>query len=115
MKTKNLNTARMPKSYMLDVLNDYFEMGKNINVIIQTSGYKNTHIAQKLKVPLSTFYQKKRHNDFTPEEVYQIVTMIEDDDDTDMEDLEEAKASRNDEKTSLTEFLAYAKANRKHE
>jgi len=89
----------MPKPYLLGVLNDYFDVENNIDGIIQTSGYKNTHIAKKLNLPLSTYYMKKKSKSFTPKEVFQIVWMLEDDEELENEYLIDLAESRLDEET----------------
>jgi len=80
MQTVRTKNVRMPKPYLLEVINDYFEVENNIDGIIQTSGYKNQYIANRLKLPLSTYYGKKKTKSFTSKEVFQIVRMLNDDD-----------------------------------
>ena len=98
------------KPYLLEVIDDYVEIERNVNRIIQTSGYKNTYIAQKLKLPTSTYYQKKKAKSFTPKELSQIVRMLDDDYERDMIELEIAKASLNDddEDMDIKDFIAFA-------
>ena len=94
MATATIRQTRMPKPYLLEVLSDYSEVENNIGVIIQSSGYKNQYIAQKLNLPLSTFYVKKKAKSFTSKEVEQIVRMLDDDDADDNAALLELAKSR---------------------
>jgi YesN/AraC family two-component response regulator len=107
---------RMPKPYLLEVLDEYKEIENNIGAIILASGYKTEFIARKLKMPLSTFCLKRKNKSFTSKEVAQIVRMLDDDDNNNnvnytaeenAELLKWAKSRKNDEKTSATDFLNF--------
>ena len=103
-----INSVRMPKPYLLEVLNEYDEIENNIGEIIDASGYKSKFIAQKLKMPISTFYFKRRTKSFISKEIKQIVRLI--DDETDEENellLNLAKSRRDDEKASAEDFISF--------
>ena len=104
-----LNYTRMPKPLLLEALDDYMEIEECISDIIRSTGYKNNFIAQKLKLPISTFYQKKRTKTFTSKEVIQIVRLLEDEE-SHYENsalLELAKSRRGGETTSAEEYIKY--------
>jgi len=108
-----MNTAikysRIPKPLLLEALTDYLKIEESIGDIIRSTGFKNQVIAQKLKLPISTFYQKKRTKTFTPREVIQIVRLLEDEENhyENRELLEMAKSRRGGETTSAEEYLKY--------
>lgn len=102
MATTKVKHVRMPKPYLLEVLNDYFDVEKNIDGIIQTSGYKNEYIAKRLKLPLSTYYVKKKSKSFTPKEVFQIVRMLNDDEDTALLELAKSRMIDDDDDETIT-------------
>ena len=79
MATTTIKERMMPKPYLLEVLQDYMEVENGIGDIIKSSGYRNQYIAQKLNLPLSTFYLKKKSKTFTTKEVAKIVRMLDDD------------------------------------
>jgi predicted transcriptional regulator len=99
-----MNTAQVEKPYLLEVLNDYLEVEKNIEKIILSTGYRNEHIAKKLKLPMSTYYMKKKKKTFAAKEVYQIVNML-DDEMYNAAELELIKSRKDDEVISSDEFI----------
>ena len=98
----------MPKPYLVDLLEEYIQVEKKIGDIIQSTGYKNDFIAKKLKLPISTYYTKKRTKSFTAKEVFQIVRMLDDDDaDDNAALLELAKSRMDDEFTSGADYKKF--------
>ena len=98
----------MPKPYLVDLLEEYIQVEKKIGDIIKSTGYKNDFIAKKLKLPISTYYTKKRTKSFTAKEVFQIVRMLDDDDaDDNAALLELAKSRMDDDEISADEFISY--------
>jgi len=100
---------RMSKPYLLEVLTEYNEIENNITSIISASGYKTQYIADKLKLPVSTFYFKRKTKSFTPKEVTQIIHLIDNDDNDviDKYELELAKSRENDETISANALLNF--------
>ena len=96
--------TEMPKPYLLEVLDDYLEVENNIVEIIKSTGYKNEFIAQKLNMPISTYYTKRRTKTFAAKEVKQIIKMMYDEEKWNTAELELAKSRMNDEEMSSTEF-----------
>jgi predicted transcriptional regulator len=77
----------LSKTYISEILNDYQEIVLKIDEIIAQTGYQGKFIAQKLGLPESTFYQKKRRKSFTLDEMKQLVELMdEEEDDDDIED-----------------------------
>jgi hypothetical protein len=103
-----IKRVRVLKPYLLDLLEDYSEVENNIGYIIQDTGYKNQFIADKLKLPISTYYEKKRKKTFSSKEVFQIVRML-DDEVTEAKELALAKERRNSKEgfTNTSEFINY--------
>lgn len=108
MTKEVIKRYRMSKPYLLEVLDDYNEIERNIPSIINASGYKTQFIAEKLNLPMSTFYFKRKTRTFTPKEVTQIVRLIDDDDDViDKYELELAKSRENDETIGADDLLNF--------
>jgi len=103
--------TKKSKAHLLAVLQEYRKLEDEITNIIDETGYKSQFIAKRLKMPLSTFYFKRKTKSFTPTEVSQIVNMMADDNDNDdTELLELAKSRRNNENrefTSVDEFINF--------
>ncbi len=101
--TKNRRAA---KPMLQEVIEDYTQIVNNIGGIIRESGYKSNFIAKKLRLPMSTFYLKKRTKTFTLDEVTQIVGMLDDDDAMENEYLIELAESRiGGETVSLSDLI----------
>ena len=60
MTKEVIKRYRMSKPYLLEVLDDYNEIERNITSIISASGYKMQFIAEKLNLPMSTLYFKRK-------------------------------------------------------
>jgi predicted transcriptional regulator len=103
-------TAKMPKPYLLEVLGDYLEVEKNIGAIIDATGYKHEFIANKLDMPISTYYAKRRKTSFTAKDVFKIIKMLDDDEMYNKEKIELLESRKNDEVISSQEFKAKLKA-----
>jgi predicted transcriptional regulator len=75
----------LSKTYVNEIVSDYREIVNNVDEIIAQTGYKGKFIAQKLGIPESSFYQKKRMKTFSLNEIERIVDLM-DEDDEDIED-----------------------------
>ena len=104
---KLIGTSRMPKPIILEVLVDYMEVENSIQDIIRATGYRHEYIAEKLKLPISTYYSKRRKKTFAPKELFKIVKMMDDDEMNNAEELAliEARKNDKDEYISGEEFL----------
>jgi len=76
------------KPYYFRVIQEYQKLETEISEIIENLGYSCQFFANKLKIPLSNFYYKRRTKSFTPNEMIQIINLLsgDDDDDDDMFD-----------------------------
>jgi predicted transcriptional regulator len=72
---------RISKNYALQALRSYADVVDNIPVLIKQSGYRVEFIAEKLQIPRSTFYSKRRDKAFSFNEMLKIITLINDDED----------------------------------
>jgi len=90
-------TKRIQKPVLRDYVDGYTQIVDNIGGIIRETGYKTNFVAKKLRMPISTFYLKKRTKTFTLDEVTQIVEMLDDDMENDY--LIDLAESRLDEET----------------
>ena len=92
-------SKRVPKPVLQEVIEDYSRIVDNLGGIIKESGYKSNFIAKKLRMPITTFYHKKRTKTFSLDEVTQIVDMLDDNEDLENEYLIELAESRLGEET----------------
>lgn len=61
---------------MLELLDEYDEMLKNISVLIDNSKFKKEYIISKLNLTRSTFYNKLKNHSFTPAELRQLALLL---------------------------------------
>jgi predicted transcriptional regulator len=73
---------QLSKGDALHALHNYAEVVNNIPQLIKSSGYRVEYIADKLQIPRSTFYSKRRDKSFTFNDLLKIVTFINDDEDS---------------------------------
>ena len=103
-----MEQVKRPKTYLLEVLHEYRKLESNITDIIDDTGYKSQFIAKRLRLPLSTFYLKRKTKSFTSAEVSKIVNMMtEDETEEDAALLELAKSRMDDDEISADEFISY--------
>jgi predicted transcriptional regulator len=103
-------TSTMAKPYLLEVLEDYLEIENNIGAIIKNTGYKHEFIAQKLNMPISTYYIRRRTKTFSAKDVFKIVKMLEDEETYNTAELELIESRMNDEVISADEFIEKVQA-----
>ena len=72
-------SSSMPKPVLQDYVSGYTQIVDNISIIIKDTGYRTNFVAKKLRMPISTFYLKRRKKTFSLDEVTQIVEMLDDD------------------------------------
>ena len=96
------------KPYFFKVLQDYQKLGTEIADLIDNTEYTSQFIAEKLKIPISDFYYKRRTKQFTPNEIIQIINLLsgEDDNDEDDEDDDELIDKDIDSPTDAGEHTA---------
>ncbi|MDR2026579.1 MAG: hypothetical protein LBQ01_03355 [Prevotellaceae bacterium] len=84
----------LSKTYASEVVGDYSEILTQVDEIIEQTGYKRKFIAERMGIPVSTFYRKKRKKSFTVDEMQQLVDMMSDDDEIrTVKELDEIKKS----------------------
>ncbi|MDR0724705.1 MAG: hypothetical protein LBF59_01670 [Prevotellaceae bacterium] len=89
----------LSKAYINEIVRNYSKVVNSVDEIIAQTGYKEKLIAQKLGIPESSFYLKKRNRSFTLDEIIRLVDMMDEDDDV-LEDkylLKLCEESENDE------------------
>jgi len=70
---------KMSKPVLQEFVSGYSQIIDNIGGIIKETGYRTDYVAKRLRMPISTFYLKKRTKTFTLSEVSQIIGMLDDD------------------------------------
>ncbi|WP_221390963.1 hypothetical protein [Dyadobacter sp. NIV53] len=64
---------------MLQIVESYIELKKNMANLINKSGYKNSFLAEQIGIPAPTFSVKKQRGNWTEVEIKQILSIIEND------------------------------------
>jgi len=62
---------------MLQIVESYIELKKNMANLINKSGYKNSFLAEQIGIPAPTFSVKKQRGNWTEIEIRQILAIIE--------------------------------------
>jgi predicted transcriptional regulator len=100
---------QISKSYALQALHSYAEVVDNIPQLIKSSGYRVEYIADRLQIPRSTFYSKRRDKSFSYRELMKMILLINDDDEITPEEnkylLQLAHERRNDKKISRKKVM----------
>ncbi len=65
---------------MLEVIENYLLLKKQMNSLIKRSGYRNEFIARKIGMRPDYFAVKKQRGNWSDEEVLKIIKVIESDD-----------------------------------
>ena len=85
------------KPHYIKVIQDFQKLASEITDLINDAGL-NQFFADGLKIPLSTFYYKRRTKSFTPYEMIHIINLLVGDEDED-EDEEDVGDTENDHLT----------------
>lgn len=64
---------------MIEIVESYVALKKQMADLINLSGYKNAFLAQSIGMPAPTFSVKKQRGNWTEEEMHKILTLIEND------------------------------------
>ncbi|GLU54277.1 hypothetical protein [Dyadobacter frigoris] len=62
---------------MLNIVESYIELKKNMATLINKSGYKNAYLAEQIGIPAPTFSVKKQRGNWTETEIQKILAIIE--------------------------------------
>lgn len=65
------------KAIMVEIIQNYKELKKNMGTLINKSGYKNSYIAEKIGVQPTLFSVKKQRGNWTEDEMEKILSLIE--------------------------------------
>lgn len=65
---------------MLEVIENYLLLKKEMNSLIKMSGYRNEFIARKIGMRPDYFAVKKQRGNWSDDEVFKIIKVIESDD-----------------------------------
>ena len=65
------------KTIMVEIIQNYKELKKNMGTLINKSGYKNSYIAEKIGVQPTLFSVKKQRGNWTEDEMEKILSLIE--------------------------------------
>ena len=85
---------RIYKPVLQEFVYGYRQIVDNIGGIIKETGYRSNYVAKKLRIPVSTFYLKKRTKTFTLDEISQIIGMLDDEEQIENEYLLELAKSQ---------------------
>lgn len=61
---------------MLDIIEQYEQLKKHFGEILDRSGYRLDHLAEKIGVPKGNFYMKKKRGSFNHEEMKKLLKLI---------------------------------------
>jgi predicted transcriptional regulator len=75
--------------YIQDVIYDYKGVKSMMSKVIDNSGYKTSYLIKQLNMSRSAFYNKKRNNSFSLEEIEKIVSLMKYDEDDDAQTIKE--------------------------
>lgn len=62
---------------MRNIVENYIALKKNMAVLINKSGYKNSYLAEQIGIPAPTFSVKKQRGNWSEAEMLQILSIIE--------------------------------------
>ncbi|WP_221394044.1 hypothetical protein [Dyadobacter sp. NIV53] len=62
---------------MLNIIESYIELKKNLGMLINKSGYKNAYLAEQIGIPAPTFSMKKQRGNWNEVEMSKILAIIE--------------------------------------
>lgn len=62
---------------MLNIIESYIELKKNMAALINKSGYKNAYLAEQMGIPATSFSMKKQRGNWNEVEMCKIMAIIE--------------------------------------
>lgn len=62
---------------MLNIVENYMQLKKNMGALINKSGYKNAFLAEQIGMPAPTFSVKKQRGNWTENEMKLILAIIQ--------------------------------------
>ena len=91
-----------------DVVIQYKNLLRHMANIIEASGYRNDYIAKKLGLKPQSFSMKKQRQNWTPDEVEKILTVIDNEDVEEYLLLQQMRSLKDEETITLEEFKKQA-------
>lgn len=92
------------KKPMLDIVENYIELKKNMASLIKKSGYKNAYLAEQIGVPAPTFSVKRQRGNWSESEMLQILSIIENEKLNDYFMLELMRAEKDEPTSPISEL-----------
>ena len=62
---------------MLNIVESYIELKRNMGALINKSGYKNAYLAEQMGIPAPTFSMKKQRGNWSELEMSKLLAIIE--------------------------------------
>jgi hypothetical protein len=62
---------------MINIVESYIELKKNMGALINKSGYKNAYLAEQIGMPAPTFSMKKQRGNWNELEMSKLLAIIE--------------------------------------
>lgn len=88
---------------MLNIINQYRTIKKNLGEIIKVSGYRNDYVAKKIGMSPQSFAAKKQRNSWNDEEIEKVLAVIDNEDSEDYILLQLMRSAKDEETISLEE------------
>ncbi|MCE7064271.1 hypothetical protein [Dyadobacter sp. CY326] len=89
---------------MLEIIENYMQLKKNMGALINKSGYKNAFLAEQMGMAAPTFSVKKQRGNWTEHEMKQILAIIENEKLEDYFFLEILRAKPNEPKMPIADL-----------
>ena len=89
---------------MLEVIENYLLLKKQIAQLIKKSGYRNEFIASKIGMRADYFAVKKQRGNWTPDELEKLLAIISNEDVEEYLMLEEMRSRKDDETITFEEY-----------
>lgn len=85
---------------VIEIVNNYRNLLRNIGNLIDVSGYRNEHVARKMGLSKANFSAKKIKGSFSIDEIEKLIKIIENEDVEDYLMLQLMRERKNDESVS---------------
>ena len=88
----------------LQIVTTYKRLLANVAAIIDISGYRHDHIAKKMGIKPQNFSTKKKKASWTPDELEELLTVIDNEDVENFLLLEQMRSMEQEETMTLDQF-----------
>lgn len=89
---------------MLNIVENYIALKKNMAALINKSGYKNAYLANQIGIPAPTFSVKKQRGNWSEAEMLKILSIIENEKLNDYFLLELMRAEKDEPRLPVSEL-----------